>query len=52
MKSPAEQAMKLIYNLLNGEEKDEVVDSNICAIAGEWKYYEEYKAKGALQFLK
>ena len=52
MKSPADQAMNIIYKLLNSETKDEIVQANICAIVGEWKYYNDYKAAGKLQFLK
>lgn len=46
------KAMQKIYDLLNSEEPSEVVDSKICAIVGEWKFYEEYKKSNALQFLE
>ena len=51
-KNISEQAMKLIYELLNGEEPNDVVDANICAIVGEWKFFDDYKKAGQLHYLK
>lgn len=43
--------MQLIYNLLNSDDCDDVVYSQVCAIVGEWKYYDEYKKDNQLKFL-